>query len=58
MEELFKDLVNIIFKLFWANYWFVSSRTTKKESLESFYFWMFMFHIVLATIDVYFLFYK
>lgn len=58
MEELFKDLVTIIFKLFWANCWFVSYRTAKNESTGSFYFWMFIAYMVFASVDVYFCFYK
>lgn len=58
MEELFKDLVSIIFRLFWANCWFISYRTVKDKAISTFYFLMFIGYIVLAAVDVYFCFYK
>lgn len=58
MEELFKDLVSIIFKLFWANCWFISYRTVKEKSMNTFYFLMFLAYIVFVTVDVYSCFYK
>lgn len=58
MEELFKDLLAIIFKLFWANCWLISSRTAKKEGVGSFYFLMFIVYIAWTVVDVYFRFYK
>ena len=58
MEELFKDLINIIFRLFWANCFFISYRTVKDKAISTFYFLMFLAYIVFAAVDVYSCFYK
>lgn len=54
MESLIESLMYMNWKLFWALCWFISYRTVKDKTLNTFYFIMFLGYVVMATMDVYF----